>query len=96
MQKQEKVISKARFDTKLPLEQKEMFEFAANLGGFRTLTEFIISSAQEKANEIINRHNLIISSDEDRKMFFDAILNPVEPNVALTNAAERYKATLNK
>ncbi len=37
-----KTIEKARFDTRLPKEQKEYFEYAANLGGFRNLTEFIV------------------------------------------------------
>ena len=43
----------ARFDTRLSKEQKELFEFAANLGGYRSLTDFVISSAQQKANEIV-------------------------------------------
>ena len=45
--------TKARFDGQLPPEQKKYFEQAAEIGGFRTLTEFVFSSAQEKADEII-------------------------------------------
>lgn len=44
---------KARFDTRLPLEQKQLFEKAAILGGYRNLTDFIIATVQEKAIEII-------------------------------------------
>ena len=43
----------ARFDARLPKAQKEFFEKAASLGGFRSLTDFIILTAQEKAIEII-------------------------------------------
>ena len=39
----------ARFDARLPKAQKEFFEKAASLGGFRSLTDFIILTAQEKA-----------------------------------------------
>jgi|GEM_PF-4919090 len=39
----EKQLSKkARFDAKIPMAQKEHSERAASLGGFRTLTDFII------------------------------------------------------
>jgi uncharacterized protein (DUF1778 family) len=80
----------ARFDTRLSKEQKELFEYASNLGGYRTLTDFIISSAQHKANEIVERHRSIIASSSDQKVFFDAILNPPAPGKKLSSAAKRY------
>jgi uncharacterized protein (DUF1778 family) len=80
----------ARFDTRLSKEQKELFEYAANLGGYRTLTEFVITSAQHKADEIVERHRSILASRKDQKIFFDAILNPRTPGKRLTTAAKRY------
>ena len=50
MDKQLTLPGKARFDAKIPKAQKELFEYAASLGGFRTLTDFIINAVQEKAN----------------------------------------------
>ena len=44
----------ARFDTRLPKEQKVFFERAAQLGGYRNLTEFVVITVQEKAKEIIS------------------------------------------
>ena len=41
-----KTLEKSRLDTRLSKEQKEFFEYAANIGGFKTLTEFIINSVQ--------------------------------------------------
>ena len=82
---------KARFDAKIPKVQKELFEYAANLGGFRTLTDFIINAVQEKANAIIEEHNTILASEKDREIFFDALMNPQGPNQKLRDAAERYK-----
>jgi uncharacterized protein (DUF1778 family) len=56
-----RTIEKARFDTRLSKEQKDFFELAANLGGFRTLTEFVIVSVQENAKEIVEEHTKIIA-----------------------------------
>lgn len=86
----------ARFDTRLSKEQKDFFEHAANIGGFRTLTEFILFSAQEKAKKIVEEHNSLFASERDRKIFFDEMMNPSEPNEALKQAAKRYKAFLAK
>jgi uncharacterized protein (DUF1778 family) len=82
---------KARFDAKIPKAQKQLFEYAASLGGFRTLTDFIINAVQEKANTIIKEHNTILASEKDREIFFDALMNPPGPNKKLRDAAERYK-----
>lgn len=90
-----KTIEKARFDTRLSKEQKDFFEFAANLGGFRTLTEFVIVSVQEKAKEIVEEHNRIIASKRDQEIFFNELIKPSNPNEALTNAAMRYKSINN-
>jgi len=80
----------ARFDTRLPKEQKEFFEYAANLGGYRTLTEFVIMSVQSKAAEIVEKHRSIISSKRDQEVFFEAIMNPPAPGKRLSNAARKY------
>ena len=79
-----------RFDTRLPKQQKEFLEYAANLGGYRTLTEFVISSAQNKAEEIVQKHQSILASKRDQKVFFDAILNPPAPGKKLVAAAKKY------
>ncbi len=89
-------IEKTRFDTRLPKKQKELFEYAARLGGFRTLTEFMIYSAQEQANKIIEDYNVILENEKDRKVFFEAILNPQEPNNSLKKAALRFNEAIGK
>ena len=87
-------VEKARFDTKLPKEQKAFFEYAASLGGFRTLTEFIISAAQNQAKKIVGDHNKILASKRDQEIFFNALMNPEKPNENLRNAMINYKETL--
>ncbi|WP_069660363.1 type II toxin-antitoxin system TacA family antitoxin [Arcticibacter eurypsychrophilus] len=96
MEKQITTPAKSRFDAKIPKAQKELFEYAASLGGFRTLTDFIINTVHEKATAIIQEHNTILASEKDREIFFNAILNPSGPNQKLLDAAERYNAFIQK
>ena len=86
------IIEKARFDTKLPLEQKLLFEKAAQLGGYRNLTDFIIATVQVKAKEIITESEKVLVSKRDSEIFFEAIMNPAKPNEALQSAANDFKS----
>ncbi|PZR28518.1 MAG: DUF1778 domain-containing protein [Citrobacter freundii] len=79
-----------RFDTRLPESQKEFFQYAANLGGYRTLSEFVIVSVQSKAEEIVEKHKAIIASAKDQQIFFDAIMNPPAPSRNLRAAVKKY------
>jgi uncharacterized protein (DUF1778 family) len=85
---------KARFDTRLTREQKAYFEKAALLGGYRSLTDFVILTVQNKAKEIIEEREQIIASRRDSEIFFEAITNPDQPNEALVLAAKAYKSFL--
>jgi uncharacterized protein (DUF1778 family) len=85
-----KTLEKSRFDTRLPKEQKEYFEYAANLGGFRTLTDFVIHSAQVQASSIVEKHNAILASKKDQEIFFKAIMQPSKPNVNLKKAKVHF------
>lgn len=86
------VKENSRFDARLPKEQKQFFEKAAYLGGYRNLTDFVIRTVQEKAKEIIKEKELIIASERDSEIFFDAITNSQKPSKTLKNALEDYKA----
>jgi len=87
---------KSRFDTRLPKEQKVFFERAARLGGYRSLTDFVIMTVQEKAKKIILEREQIIASQKDSEIFFNAIINSPKANNNLTNAANEYKTILSK
>jgi uncharacterized protein (DUF1778 family) len=91
-----KTLKKTRFDVRLPKEQKEYFEYAASLGGFRTLTEFVIYSGNQQASQIVEKHNSILASKKDQEIFFKALLNPQPPSARLKQAANRYKKAVNK
>jgi len=83
---------KARFYTRLSKEQKDLFERAAILGGYRSLTDFVIMTVQKKAEEIIEKSEKIIASEKDSEIFFDAISNPDKPNKELLSAAKEFKS----
>jgi uncharacterized protein (DUF1778 family) len=87
---------KSRFDTRLPKEMKVFFEKAAHLGGYRSLTDFVVLTVQEKAKEIIAEKEQITASQKDSVIFFDAITNPPKANKSLIDAANEYKALLSK
>ena len=80
----------SRFDARLPIEQKLLFEKAAYLGGYRNLTDFILMTAQEKAKEIIKESELITLTEKDSAIFFDAITNPNKPSQYLQDALKNY------
>jgi uncharacterized protein (DUF1778 family) len=86
---------KTRFDARIPEAQKALFEKAAGLAGYRTLTDFLISSAQEKANAIIEHHNMILASLKDQEIFFNNIIDPPKPNENLKKAFKNYQQVLN-
>ena len=87
-------IKDARFDTRLPKEQKVFFERAARLGGFRNLTDFVVMAVQEKAKVIISERERVIASQKDSEIFFDAVINPKSPNKELVKAAEEFKVLI--
>ena len=87
---------KARFDTRLPKKQKIFFEKAARLGGFRSLTDFVLSVVQEKASLIFRERELILASQKDSELFFNAIINADNPNEDLVSAAKHYNELISK
>ncbi len=81
----------ARFDTRLPKEQKLLFERAAKLGGYRSLTDFVVLTVQEKAVEIVREKEQILATEQDCEIFFTAITSDIPPNDKLIAAAKDYK-----
>lgn len=91
MKQENEATKSARFEARITEDQKSIFLRAAALGGHRTLTEFVIESAQEKANAIIRDHDILSLTAKDKRIFVDALLNPPAPNAKLKQAAKRYK-----
>ena len=85
----------ARLETRVTADQKRLFQRAADLTG-RSLTDFILSSAQEVAARTVREHDVLSVSGRDRELFVNALLRPAAPNWRLRQAAGRYKRTLSR
>jgi uncharacterized protein (DUF1778 family) len=80
----------ARLEARVPSEQKDFFQRAAALTG-RTLSEFVIDTAQEAAAKIVREHEIIRLSREEQIAFVSAVLAPVEPGARLKKAVRSYR-----
>ena len=84
-------MKKARLDTRITEEKKKLYARAAALGNFAAVTEFVTSAADKEAAHIIQRHQELAMSENDQKVFIEALLNPPAPNKALKKAAQDYR-----
>ncbi|MEQ8471390.1 MAG: DUF1778 domain-containing protein [Marinoscillum sp.] len=84
-------LSKDRIDVRISKEQKEFFRYASELGGFKSLSEFVIHCVFVESNKIVKDNNLIVNSLEDKERFIEGILNPPTPNANLRRAQLNYK-----
>ncbi|GHT98013.1 hypothetical protein AGMMS49960_00240 [Betaproteobacteria bacterium] len=80
----------ARLDARVSSEQKGFFMHAANLSG-RTLSEFVIDSAQEAADRIVREHEIVRLSREEQIAFVSALLDPPEVSELLRRAVADYR-----
>jgi uncharacterized protein (DUF1778 family) len=81
----------ARLEGRLTDDQKALFQHAADLTG-RSLTEFVVSSAQEVATRTVREHEVLTLSGRDRQVFVHSLLKAISPNKRLRQAARRYKS----
>ncbi len=79
-----------RITARVSEQVKDTLTIAADLVG-ATLNQFLIQSALEKAENIIEKDKIIRLSNKDAQVFFNALDNPPEPNIKLKNAFENYK-----
>src|SRR3990167_8287675 len=78
-----------RLEARITSDKKSVLKNAADLSG-RTLTDFVIHSAYEAAKRVIEEHQQLHLSIADRKVFIQALLNPLQPTDNLLKAAKKY------
>jgi uncharacterized protein (DUF1778 family) len=79
-----------RLEARVSSEQKNLFLRAAALQG-RSLTDFLVASAQEVAIETIRTHEAMRLGERDRQVFVSALLAVSAPAKTLGQAAKRYR-----
>ena len=80
----------ARLEARLPVGVHAMLKRAAQIQG-RSLTDFVVTAAQEAARHTIEDAEIIRLSAEGQRRFAEALLNPPEPNEALKRAFEHHR-----
>lgn len=64
---------------------KRLLERAAALAN-TTVSAFVVSNALEAADRLIRDRERLVVSEQDWNLFFDALVNPPEPNAVLRRA----------
>lgn len=80
----------ARLEARISAEQKTLLQQAAALSG-RTLSEFVVASAQEAARRVIQEHETVRLSRSEQVAFVGALLKPPAPGARLRRAAAAYR-----
>ena len=78
-----------RVEARLNPEQKRRIGYAASLKG-TSISDFLVSSADEAAARAIEQHEVWTLTDRDRDVFVKALLRPPAPSRRMKAAAERY------
>ncbi|WP_434525301.1 DUF1778 domain-containing protein [Photorhabdus asymbiotica] len=85
--------STARFEARMSSDLHALIKRAAEIQG-RTMTDFVVSAAQDAAQRAIERSEVLRLSLADQECFAQALLNPPEPTPALKRAFARRRALL--
>lgn len=84
----------ARLEARITPGLQALLKRAAELDG-RTVTDFVVTAAQEAAERRVEQAHVIRLSLEDQRAFADAILNPPEPTPAFVRAFRRHRDMVN-
>ena len=85
-----KLSRSERLEARITAEQKALLSRAAELSG-RSLTDFVINSAQTAARDTIRDYENMTLSERDRQAFVAALLEDAQPSERLRRAADRYR-----
>lgn len=80
-----------RLEARITKQQKTLFQRAAELLG-RSLSDFVVSSAQEAAMRAIQERTVMSLTARDQQALVSALLNPPAPSARLRKAAERHRS----
>lgn len=83
----------ARLEARVSKVQKDLLQRAAMLSG-RTLSDFVVASAQEAAAKVIEDHASIRLSGAEQTAFVRDLLEPPKPGPRLRKAAAAYKQAM--
>lgn len=80
-----------RVVTRIPPAVKETLQRAADLSG-ATLNQFLVQSAVNAANQLLETERKIVLSERDAQTVFDLLENPPTPKQQLLVAVDKHRA----
>jgi uncharacterized protein (DUF1778 family) len=83
-------VKRDRVHLRLDARTKRKLERAAAYQE-TTVSHFVLANAVAAAERVIDSHERITLSARDWEVFYDALINPPEPNEKLKEAARRYR-----
>ena len=84
---------RTRLETRVNPETKARLQRAAAIRG-RSLSDFVLASAQQEAERTIREHDVIVLSVRDSQRFAELVLNPPEPNEHLRMAMQAHRSSV--
>lgn len=82
-----------RIESRITPEGYEIIRQAASLTG-RSLSEFIVASAEAAAKDAIAERQTFQATMEEQRRFVENLLNPPAPNPALKRARARSESLI--
>ncbi|HCM1959199.1 TPA: DUF1778 domain-containing protein [Salmonella enterica subsp. houtenae serovar 43:z4,z23:-] len=83
-------LKKQRIDLRLNEDDKHMIEEAAAMTN-QSISQFMVSTASERAAEVIDQHRRLLLNEDSWNLVMEAITNPPAPNDRLKRTAERLQ-----
>lgn len=82
----------ARIEIRCSEDLKNRLNQVAEIQG-RSISDFVVEAASEKANQFIMEHQVISLTLKQSKAFAEALTNPPAPNEYLMESGRLYKQT---
>jgi len=83
-------VKRGRMHLRLDAKAKRTLERAAAYEE-TSVSYFVLANAVAAAERVIDSHEKVTLSAQDWDVFYDALIDPPEPNEKLKEAARRYR-----
>lgn len=81
----------SRIEIRVSNEDKELFEYASSLRGFKSFSEFLRVILTRESKAIVAEENKILATKRDKEIFFNALMGKEEqPNQSLISAIKYH------
>lgn len=81
----------SRIEIRVSNQDKELFEYASSLRGFKSFSEFLRVVLTKESKAIIAEEKKILRSKRDKEIFFNALMGSEEqPNQSLISAIKDH------